>query len=213
MLIGYARVSTQDQNLALQVDALNEFGCEMIFTEKESGAKKNRPEFLKCLATLRSGDSLVFYKIDRLGRTVRQLVELVDDLQARNVNLKSLTDPIDTSTSLGRFFLQIMACFAELERNLTRERTKAGLKAAKAKGRIGGRPPGLTKENRKKALAAYGLFKMGEFTPGEICRHVGISRTSYYKYIQIIEGEKNVREKLKKQKTRTRRRTANKQLV
>lgn len=146
MLIGYVRVSTNDQNTALQRDALERSGCELIFEDKMSGKTAERPGLKKLLKRLYPGDTLVVWKLDRLGRSMRNLVILVEELKQRSVNFRSLTDSIDTSTPMGRFFFHIMGALAEMERELIVERTRAGLAAARAQGRIGGRRPKLTPE-------------------------------------------------------------------
>ncbi len=146
MLIGYVRVSTNDQNTDLQRNALNCAGCERIFEDKISGTKSDRPGLKKLLRTLSAGDTLVVWKLDRLGRSMRHLVTLIEELRQRGVNFRSLTDSIDTSTPMGRFFFHVMGALAEMERELIVERTRAGLAAARAKGRVGGRRPKLTSE-------------------------------------------------------------------
>ena len=146
MLIGYVRVSTNDQNTALQRDALERSGCELIFEDKMSGRTAERPGLKKLLKRLSPEDTLVVWKLDRLGRSMRNLVILVEELKQRSVNFRSLTDSIDTSTPMGRFFFHVMGALAEMERELIVERTRAGLVAARAQGRIGGRRPKLTPE-------------------------------------------------------------------
>lgn len=146
MLIGYVRVSTNDQNTALQRNALESAGCELIFEDKISGRVADRPGLKKLLRTLSEGDTLVVWKLDRLGRSMRHLVVLVEELRDRGINFRSLTDSIDTSTPMGRFFFHVMGALAEMERELIVERTRAGLAAAKAEGRIGGRRPKFTSE-------------------------------------------------------------------
>ena len=143
MNIGYARVSTKDQSLDLQVDALRRAGCDKVYQEVVSGAKAERPVLDALLADLRPGDVLVIWKLDRLGRSLRHLVELASALLEKGVGLKSLNDPIDTTTSSGRLTFNLFASLAEFERDLIRERTQAGLTAARARGRLGGRPKGL----------------------------------------------------------------------
>ncbi|GJL33263.1 DNA-invertase [Enterobacter hormaechei] len=144
MLIGYVRVSTNDQNTALQRNALKSAGCELIFEDRISGKTSDRPGLKKVLKTLSEGDTLVVWKLDRLGRSMRHLVVLVEDLRTRGINFRSLTDSIDTSTPMGRFFFHVMGALAEMERELIVERTRAGLAAARAEGRIGGRRPKFT---------------------------------------------------------------------
>jgi DNA invertase Pin-like site-specific DNA recombinase len=145
-LIGYARVSTVDQNLDLQVDALKAAGCEKIFVEKGSGANRDRPELKKALDFVRDGDVFVAWKLDRVARSVSHLIAIMDWLKERKVGFKSLQDSIDTTTATGNLMFQIIAAFAEFERNVIRERTMAGLAAARARGRIGGRPVGWRKK-------------------------------------------------------------------
>ncbi|ECJ2444202.1 recombinase family protein [Salmonella enterica subsp. diarizonae] len=146
MQIGYVRVSTNDQNTDLQRNALNCAGCELIFEDKISGSKSERPGLKKLLRTLSEGDTLVVWKLDRLGRSMRHLVVLVEDLRERDINFRSLTDSIDTSSPMGRFFFHVMGALAEMERELIVERTRAGLAAARSKGRVGGRRSKLTSE-------------------------------------------------------------------
>lgn len=179
MLIGYARVSTVDQNLDLQKDALQAAGCERLFTDTASGAKADRPGLTQALQQCRSDDTLVVWKLDRLGRSLPHLVETVRDLVARGVGFKSLQENIDTTTSGGKLIFHLFASLAEFERDLIRERTNAGLSAARARGRKGGRPKGVDEKKRKAALS---LKKDPERSIGEICEIVGISRNTYYKY-------------------------------
>jgi len=146
MLIGYVRVSTNDQNTALQRTALECAGCELIFEDKISGKTSERPGLKRVLKTLGKGDTLVVWKLDRLGRSMRHLVLLVEELRDRDINFRSLTDSIDTSTPMGRFFFHVMGALAEMERELIVERTRAGLAAARAQGRVGGRRPKFTSE-------------------------------------------------------------------
>lgn len=141
ILIGYGRVSTLDQTPQLQNDALERAGCRKVFVDFASGADRDRPELAKCLAYLRKGDTLVFWKMDRLARSVLHLGEIAEDLAARGVGLRSLTEPIDTTTATGKLMFHLLSSFAEFERNVIRERTLAGLAAARARGRIGGRRP------------------------------------------------------------------------
>ena len=157
MLIGYARVSTQDQNLDLQIESLTKTGCKKIFEDKISGSRAERPGLANALEMLREGDTLVVWKLDRLGRSVKQLIDLVGELHKQGVQFKSLTDAIDTGTPSGRFFFHVMASLAEMERELTVERTRAGLEVARQLGRKGGRKPQMTDskiESAKKLLAS-----------------------------------------------------------
>lgn len=182
MLIGYARVSTADQNLDLQKDALNAAGCERILTDTASGAKTERPGLNDALKECRAGDTLVVWKLDRLGRSLPHLVETVRDLIARGVGFKSLQENIDTTTSGGKLIFHIFASLAEFERDLIRERTNAGLSAARARGRKGGRPKGVSDPNKQKAALA--LQKDTSRSVKEICQILGVSRNTYYKYIR-----------------------------
>jgi DNA invertase Pin-like site-specific DNA recombinase len=160
MLIGYARVSTKEQNLDLQIDTLNKAGCNKIFQEKASGRKIDRPELQKCLDQLREGDILVVYSIDRLGRTVKQLIELLNDFKSKGVNLKSLSEGIfDTTSPMGEAVFQIMAILKNLEVNILRERTIKGLESARARGKQGGRPKGSY--DKIKSAAAANMHKNG----------------------------------------------------
>ena len=161
MLIGYARVSTGDQNLDLQKNALIRAECELVYEDMASGKNARRPGLKRALRRLHPGDVLVVWKLDRLGRSVRDLITLVSELQARGVNFRSLTDSIDTSTPAGRFFFHVMSALAEMERELIVERTRAGLAVARAKGRIGGRRPKLTPEQWAQAgrLIANGVHR------------------------------------------------------
>ncbi|RDV11913.1 recombinase family protein [Pontibacter diazotrophicus] len=161
MKIGYARVSTQDQKLELQLDALTQHGCGQIFREKKSGKSKERPELEKMISQLRSGDTVVVWKLDRLGRSLRDLIDLVSEFKERGVEFVSLQDGINTATPTGRFTFNIFASLAEFEREIIRERTKAGLDSAKTRGRKGGRPVGLSKAAMEKAKSARILFDSG----------------------------------------------------
>ncbi|WP_306598840.1 recombinase family protein [Geothrix sp. 21YS21S-2] len=183
MFIGYARVSTEEQNLDLQVSALKLAGAERIFTDKLSGTRTDRPGLQEALSHLRAGDSLLVWKLDRLGRGVKGLVDLVGDLEKRRVGFRSLTDAIDTSTPAGRFFFHVMASLAQMERELIRERTSAGLAAAKAQGRIGGRPRRLT---NGKLEAAKRLLAGG--TPRkDVATSLGVSVPTLYRWIPASE--------------------------
>ncbi len=179
MLIGYARVSTLDQHLDLQQDALRGVGCEHVFTDTASGAKTARPGLTAALEACRAGDILVVWKLDRLGRSLAHLVETVQTLAARGIGFRSLQEQLDTTTSGGKLIFHLFAALAEFERDLIRERTKAGLAAARARGRKGGRPKGVDEKKRKAALA---LKRDPQNTIREICEIVGISRNTYYKY-------------------------------
>lgn len=184
MRIGYARVSTKDQNLTLQEDALKKAGCERVFKEIASGAKSSRPVLKDLLSHLRQGDVLVIWKLDRLGRNLNHLVTLTNELLEKGVDLISLNDPIDTTTPQGRLVFNIFASLAEFERDLIRERTKAGLEAARARGRQGGRPPGLSKQAKTTALAAKTLYEEGQLSINAICAQLQISKPTLYAYLR-----------------------------
>jgi DNA invertase Pin-like site-specific DNA recombinase len=184
MKIGYARVSTREQNLDMQVMALEEAGCEKIYEEVVSGAKSDRPVLNTIINQLRDGDVLVVWKLDRLGRSLKHLVELVHTLIQKNIGIRSLNDPIDTTTSQGRFIFNIFASLAEFERDLIRERTQAGLSAARARGRLGGRPRGLPKQAETTACAAETLYREGKLSVIQIARKLSISKRTLYKYLR-----------------------------
>lgn len=184
MKIGYARVSTKDQNLSLQIDALKKEGCQLIFKEKVSGAKAERIELNKMIDQIRHGDIVIIWKLDRLGRSLRDLVELVGTLLDKGAGLKSLNDPIDTTTPQGRLIFNIFASLAEFERDIIRERTRAGLEAARVRGRKGGRPKGLSSEAQKTAMAAESLYKEGKLTVSEISKKLNISKSTLYSYLR-----------------------------
>lgn len=179
MLIGYARVSTQDQNLELQRDALTKAGCQKIFQDKVSGARAERPGLARALEMLREDDTLVVWKLDRLGRSVKQLVDLVGNLHKQGVQFKSLTDAIDTATPSGRFFFHVMASLAEMEREFTIERTRAGLEIARQLGRRGGRKPKMTdsKIESAKKLLASGI------PPRDVAKNLGVSIPTLYRWV------------------------------
>ena len=191
MKIGYARVSTQDQKLELQLDDLKSYGCKIIYKEKISGKNKSRPQLEKLIDQLRKGDIVVVWKLDRLGRSLKDLIELVSSFREKGVEFVSLKDGIDTGTATGRFTFNIFASLAEFEREIIRERTMAGLEAARSRGRKGGRPAGLSKEALAKAKSARILYESGEKTVPEIANSLGISRATCYRYIQPI-NEKNM---------------------
>jgi DNA invertase Pin-like site-specific DNA recombinase len=191
MKIGYARVSTKDQSLDLQIDALNNAGCELIFTETASGAKTDRVELAKLFTHIRVGDIVVVNKLDRLGRSLKHLLEVVAKLEKMKVGLYSISDAIDTNTAQGRLFFNISASFAEFERDLIRERTKAGLEAARARGRKGGRRQGMTKEAQQKAMLAETYYKEGKMGVNQIAVEIGVSKMTLYKYLRSRNVEIN----------------------
>ena len=175
MIIGYARVSTQDQNPDFQVDALEKAGCEQIFQEKVTGKLRERPELSQCLRMLRTGDTLVVWKLDRLARSLKDLVEIVQDLNDREIGFKSVTEAIDTTSSGGRLVFHIFGALAEFEHSLIRERTIAGLQAAKARGRKGGRKPSMSDSDIRKAAA---MVSDPNITKKEVAERFRVSRTT-----------------------------------
>jgi DNA invertase Pin-like site-specific DNA recombinase len=179
--VGYARVSTDDQDLALQLDALTSAGCEKIFRDTASGAKVARPGLTQVLDYVRDGDTLVVWRLDRLGRSLTQLIELMTKLDERGVGFRSLTEQIDTTTSGGKLIFHIFGALAEFERNLIRERTMAGLQAARARGRMGGRPK-LPETDRKIQMARQ-LHSDPKNSISAICKTLGISRATLYRYL------------------------------
>jgi len=185
MIRGYARVSTHDQQLHLQLDALKGYGCEEIVKEKAS-AVKERPALQGLLTRLQPGDTLVVWKLDRLGRSLKNLVELVLRFQEQDIQFVSLQDHLDTSTAQGRLMFNLFASLAEFERDLIRERTHAGLQAARARGRQGGRPPGLSKEAQSKAEAAKTLYQQKDKSVDEIAHLLGIGRSTVYRYLGLL---------------------------
>ncbi|AFY96991.1 recombinase family protein [Chamaesiphon minutus] len=180
MLIGYARVSTDDQLLDLQQDALTKVGCERIFTDRESGAKATRPGLTLALDMLRADDTLVVWRLDRLGRSLKNLIELTELLRERSIQLHSIQDGIDTSTSGGQLMFHLFGALAEFERNLIRERTNAGLTAARTRGKTGGRPKALAPNQRALVVS---LYKEKQHSLDEICQMMGISRPTLYSYV------------------------------
>ncbi|MDQ7839259.1 MAG: recombinase family protein [Thermodesulfobacteriota bacterium] len=183
MLIGYARVSSDEQNLDLQLDTLRKAGCKKIFKDKLSGAKQDRPGLAEALQHLRTRDTLVIWKLDRLGRSVKGLIELVGKLQEEGVNFHSITDGIDTTTPAGRFFFHVMASLAQMERELLIERTRAGLAAAKSRGRVGGRKRLMT---AGKVEAAKKLINEG-MPPRDIAQSLGVSVPTLYRWCPASE--------------------------
>lgn len=180
MLIGYARVSTQEQNPTLQLDALRQAGCEKIYTEKASGAQRERPELKAALDYLRAGDTLVVWKLDRLARSLRQLIETVENLHARQIGLRSLTEAIDTTTAGGKLVFHIFGALAEFERSVIRERTNAGLAAARARGKVGGRPTVLNAEDLR---AVKALLRDPNITVEQVAKRLGVAPSTLYRYL------------------------------
>jgi DNA invertase Pin-like site-specific DNA recombinase len=184
-LIGYARISTQDQNLYLQRDALTEAGCDKIFTDTISGSTQERKGLDEALNFLRSGDTLVVWKLDRLGRTMKHLIETVTSLRDKGIGFKSLTENIDTTTPGGKLIFHIFGSLAEFERDLIRERTQAGLQAARARGRNGGRPKSPLADEKKLAMARK-MYLDETTLVKDILTHLGIKKTTFYKYLKTV---------------------------
>lgn len=183
-IMGYARVSTRDQNLDMQLDLLRRQNCVKIFCEKISGVKK-RPELEHCLATLREGDVLVVYKLDRLARSLSEIVRICSDLESKNIRIKSVKDNIDTRDYMGKFTMHIFAALAEFERNVILERTREGREAARKRGKKFGRPMGLNTHTQQKVKKAASLYQKG-FTVKHICQQIEIkSKSTLYKYLQL----------------------------
>lgn len=181
MKVDYARFSTADQYLRMQEDALKSAGCEEIYTDIASGAKSQRPGSDKALNYLREGDTLIVWKLDRLGRSIQHLIQNIAALQDKKIYFKCLQETIDTTTSGGKLIFHIFSALAEFERDLIRERTEAGLKAARARGRMGGRPPLLDNRQINRMIEMYNEQKN---TVGEICKIYDISRPSFYNYLK-----------------------------
>jgi len=179
-LLGYARVSTVEQNASLQLDALKAAGCIKVFTDKASGTLDRRPELDRLLDQLRPGDTVVVWRLDRLGRSLKHLIQLVEDLAEMEVGFKSLTEGMDTTTSGGKLIFSIFGALAEFERSLIRERTMAGLASARSRGRVGGRPPVMTPDKIK---VARQLYKARELTVEEIAKTIGVSRKTVYRHL------------------------------
>ncbi|SFL27154.1 Site-specific DNA recombinase [Nitrosomonas aestuarii] len=181
MLIGYARVSTLDQNPELQIDALNEAGCKKIFTEKVSGASKDRKQLQQALDFMRKGDTLVIWKLSRLARSLTQIINTVKNLEERQIGLKVLTQNIDTATPEGRLFFHMNAAFDQFQREIIVENTRAGLKSARKNGRIGGRPNLMTDEKIRTAQAMLKDTENYLFV-SDIIKALGIGRTTFYRH-------------------------------
>ncbi|RIN97100.1 recombinase family protein [Mammaliicoccus sciuri] len=178
--VGYARVSTRDQNLNSQIDTLKEYGCDRIFSEKVSGRKYKRTELDKCLEYLREGDTLVIYKLDRLGRTTKQLIELSQWLEENHIDLHIIDMNVSTKDAMGKMFFTMMSAFAELEANLLSERTKKGLAAARARGKVGGRP---RLPDHKRSEIKY-LYNVQKLTGQEVADKTGVTKTTVYRIVK-----------------------------
>jgi DNA invertase Pin-like site-specific DNA recombinase len=181
VIVGYARVSTLDQNPQLQIDALKSAKCKPIFVEQKSGRTMNRPELTRCLDTLREGDTLTIWKLDRLGRSLPDLLEIVKRLDSGGIQFVSLTEEVNTKTASGKLIFHMFAMLAEFERNLIRERTMAGLATARARGRMGGRKKQTSSQQDKQIRSLWGS---GKFTGPEIAKQFGISPTTFWRRVQ-----------------------------
>ncbi|MGG3622831.1 recombinase family protein [Bacillus gobiensis] len=184
-IFGYARVSTEDQSLDMQLDAFEKYGVDEVFEEKITGTRKDRPQLERMLDKLREGDKVVVYKLDRISRSTKHLIELSELFESKGVEFVSIRDQIDTSTPMGRFFFRTMASIAELERDIISDRTKAGLEAARARGRNGGRPS-ATKAKIDRAIKLYD----DKYPVPQITEMTGVSKTTLYKYLKQREGAK-----------------------
>ena len=180
MLLGYARVSQDTQHHALQIDALRAAGCDKVFVETASGARTDRPELAKALEQVRNGDVLVIWRLDRLARSMRHLIDIADDLNRRGIALKSITESIDTTTPSGRFMFNILGALSAMEREIIIERTRAGLQAAAARGRRGGRPPAL---DEAKVRAAKAMLASGNMSAGEVAKQLGCAPSTLYRHL------------------------------
>jgi DNA invertase Pin-like site-specific DNA recombinase len=186
MAFGYARVSTTQQDEALQRDALEAAGVDRVYVDHGSGATESRPALDEMLGQLRPGDKVVIWRLDRLGRSLRHLIDLVAELQQRGVGLRSLTESIDTSTPGGKLIFHVFAALAEFEHDLIRERTQAGLVAARARGRVGGRPTVWTPE---KLATARAMYDSGRHDVASIARVLGVSRASVYRALHVVVAD------------------------
>ena len=184
MKIGYARISTRVQHLDLQIDALKKAGCEKIYKDIISGSLSNRPALDQLLNDVNKNDVIIIWKLDRLGRSLKNLIDLINTLNEKEVGLKSINDPVDTTTAQGRLIFSIFGSLAEFERELIKERTLAGLEAARGKGKIGGRPKGLTKKAQNIALTAEYLYKEEKLSVNEILEQLSIGRATLYRYLK-----------------------------
>jgi len=184
-LIGYARVSTLDQNPQLQLDALKAAGCTRVFTEKASGAKEDRPQLAAALDYMRPGDTLVVWKLDRLARSIKQLIALVDEFKRREIGFRSITEAIDTTTAAGELVFHVFAALSQFERSIIRERTQAGLKSALARGRKGGRRPKVAEDDIRAALA---LLNDPQISVRKAAEKLGLSVSTLYRHAPGLRG-------------------------
>ena len=187
MLIGYARVSKTEQTLHLQTDALEKAGCTKLFKDTISGATTERKGLDEALSYVREGDTLVVWRLDRLGRSLQHLIEIITLLNNKHIGFKSITESIATTTSGGKLIFHIFGALAEFERNLIQERTQAGLEAARARGRVGGRPKALTEKERRMMQKLYDDTNRADANTSidDICHQFGISRSTFYRAIEL----------------------------
>lgn len=181
--IGYARVSTQDQDMSLQHDSLIKAGCVKIYAEKISGKNADRPELAQCIKALREGDTLVVWRMDRLGRSLKDLIEIITGLEENGIHFESITERIETGTATGKLMFHVFSAMAEFERNLISERTLAGLAAARARGRVGGRKEKLTEKDKEFART---LLANPNMQVSEVARRLGVSRQTIYRQVGVI---------------------------
>ncbi|APZ55354.1 recombinase family protein [Salipiger abyssi] len=186
MLVGYARVSTQDQKPELQLDALKAAGCEKVFVEKASGAQRERPELTAALDYMRGGDTLVVWRLDRLARSMKQLIETVEGLEEREIGFRSVTEAIDTTTAGGKLIFHVFGALAEFERSIIRERTRAGLDAARARGRKGGRPSKLKEDDLK---AARAMLADKSITVENVAKRLDVSPATLYRHLPAARAQ------------------------
>ncbi|MDO5664496.1 MAG: recombinase family protein [Bacteroidia bacterium] len=187
MIIGYSRVSTNEQNLDLQNDALKNFGCENIYQEKVSSFK-SRPELQKALSFLRPDDTFVVWKLDRLARSLTELLNIINDLNARKIIFVAIQDKIDTNSAMGKFQIAVFGAIAEFERDIITERTVAGLEAARKRGRVGGRPRGSSDETIKKVQLVKKMREDKSLSVDDICKHINLSRSSFYRLLNFPDN-------------------------
>ncbi|RYE13835.1 MAG: recombinase family protein [Rickettsiales bacterium] len=185
MKLGYARVSTEEQKVDLQYDALKAAGCSEIYSDKISGTKFERPGLAKLIEYARAGDTIVVWKLDRLGRSLKDLVATIQSFIDKGIFFQSLHENIDTTSPSGKLIFHIFASLAEFERDIIRERTNAGLRAARARGRLGGRPTGLSPQAETTSYAAFSLYQQGQLSVRDICAKLSISQRTLYKYIKL----------------------------
>ena len=186
-VFGYARVSTEQQNLDRQIDALKQYCCDIIYNEKMTGTKKQRPELMKLLDRMTDGDTVVVESLSRLGRSTKDLIELTELFQSKGVHLVSLKEQIDTSTSTGKLLFTLMSAIAQFERDVIADRTKEGLTAARARGRVGGRP----KVNQESVKKAVKLYYTGQYSLAEIEELTGVKKSTLYRYLSRDEISKS----------------------